>query len=629
MGEGCESKMTDTRKGMDWIIERLRHDQSPDGSWDYPFETGISTDAYTIILLRTLSINDEDLIQGLVKRIINKQEKNGAWKLFYDEGDGNLSATVEAYYACVYSGLIDKEDKRLMTAQKFILSKGGLEEVSMFTKIMLAITGQYKWPAYSLLPIEVILLPLNFPINYYSFSIFGRANLTPIMILTDKQFSIKTQYSPDLSHLFLQRNSKNEWSRSQDYRSLYSFIEEGVKSLLGLPEQLHQLALDRAKKYMLDRIEPDGTFYSYYSSTFLMIFALLSLGYKKSDPIITKAIAGIKAMQCEINGKPHMQYTTANVWNTSLISYSLQSAGITVSDAMVQKANQYLLERQHDKFGDWVVHNPRTMPGGWGFSDINTINPDVDDTTTSLRSLSRLVPTEAAAWERGINWVLSMHNDDGGWPAFERNTNSKLLQFLPIEKAEFLIADPSSADLTGRTLEFFGNYTNLSKNHTSIKQGIQWLLRNQDTDGSWYGRWGICYIYGTWAAITGLLSAGVPSNHSSIVKAVTWLYEIQNTDGGWGESCHSDSKKTYIPLNASTLTHTSWALDALISASKKPTSDIKRGINYLLESLEKEDWTTSYPKGQGMAGGLYIHYHSYRYIFPLLALSHYHKKFGT
>ncbi|MFK9092809.1 prenyltransferase/squalene oxidase repeat-containing protein [Bacillus salipaludis] len=618
--------MIDTKVGIDWIINILRKDQSPDGSWDYPFETGISTDAYMIILLRTLEINDEELIQGLTKRILSRQEKNGAWKLFYDEGDGNLTATVEAYYALLYSGYYQKEDTQLRAAKKFILANGGLEEVSMYTKVMLSLTGQYKWPAFSPLPIEVVLLPLYFPINFYSFSVFGRANLAPIMIIADKKFTLKTARSPDLSQLHLHRNDTDHWIRSSEYRSLFSFIEEGVSNLLGLPEQLHNLAIERAKKYMLDRIEPDGTFYSYYSSTFLMIFALLSLGYKKTDPIISKAIDGIKSMMCEIDGLPHMQYTTANVWNTALISFGLQTAGVAPEDPMVVQANRYLLERQHHKFGDWVIHNSKTMPGGWGFSDVNTMLADVDDTTAALRSISRIAPSELQAWERAITWTLSMQNDDGGWPAFERNVNSKLLQFLPIEKGEFLLADPSCADLTGRTLEFFGHYTNLAKDHTAIKRGIRWLFKNQEMDGSWYGRWGICYLYGTWAAITGLLATGVPSDHASIQKGVNWLRGIQNKDGGWGESCHSDSKKTYVPLGSSTLTHSAWALDALISVSEKPTTEIQKGISYLLTSLEKEDWTTDYPKGQGMSGAFYIHYHSYRYIFPLLTLAHYKKK---
>jgi len=177
-------------------------------------------------------------------------------------------------------------------------------------------------------------------------------------------------------------------------------------------------------------------------------------------------------------------------------------------------------------------------------------------------------------------------------------------------------------------LEFFGNYTNLPRDHSVLKQGIEWLVKDQKKDGSWYGRWGICYIYGTWAAVTGLLAAGVPSSHPSIQKALHWLASIQNRDGGWGESCHSDTVNTYVPLQASTLTDTAWVLDALIAASSKPTPEIKKGMAFLVYSIEKQDWTTEYPKGQGMGGAFYIHYHSYRYIFPLITLAHYQQKFG-
>ncbi|WVX81390.1 squalene--hopene cyclase [Niallia oryzisoli] len=620
--------MVDTKASIEWIIETLRKDQSSDGSWNYPFETGISTDAYMIILLRALKINDEELIQGLCKRILSKQEKNGAWKLFYDEGDGNITATVESYYALLISGYYTKDDRNLRAAKRFILAHGGLKKVSMFTKVMLALTGQYKWPSHSPLPIEVMLLPNFFPINFYSFSYFGRANLTPIMILAAKKFSIQLKNAPDLSDLKQNRDDDEEWAYSREWRSLLFLIGEGRKRLVGIPGELRNMAIDRAKHYMLGRIEPDGTFLSYFSSTFLMIFALLSLGYKKTDPVIMKAIDGLKSMKSEINGEPHMQYTTATVWNSSLISYALQSAGISPDDPMIKTANGYLLSRQHQKYGDWVIHNPNSQPGGWGFSNINTLHPDVDDTTASLRSIVKIARTEKDSWERGIRWALSMQNDDGGWPAFERNADSRLLKLLPLEKGEFLLHDPSCADLTGRTLEFLGNYTNLPKHHPIIKRAIGWLWKDQRSDGSWYGRWGICYTYGTWAAITGLLAVGVPSNDPHIQKASAWLISIQNPDGGWGESCHSDIKRKYIPLQSSTLTHTSWALDALIAISDKPTKAIEKGIAYLVKSLKNNDWTTDYPKGQGMAGAFYIHYHSYRYIFPLIALSHYQKRYG-
>nr|WP_310735695.1 hypothetical protein [Paenibacillus thiaminolyticus] len=285
------------------------------------------------------------------------------------------------------------------------------------------------------------------------------------MILADQKFSMKTVYAPDLSDLKWSREDEEQWVRSREWRSLLSFIQDGVNRLIGIPRELRRLAFERARTYMLDHLEQDGTFYSYYSSTFLMIFALLSLGYKKTDPVITQAVEGLRAMKCEINGLPHMQYTTANVWNTSLIGYTLQAAGVSHEDPMVMKANKYLLSRQHYRFGDWVVHNPNGLPGGWGFSDVNTMNPDVDDTTASLRSISRIASQHPTAWARGISWLLPMQNDNGGWSAFEKNTDSKLLKFIPLEKGRFLLLDPPCADLTGRTLEFLGNYTNLPASH--------------------------------------------------------------------------------------------------------------------------------------------------------------------
>jgi sporulenol synthase len=623
-------------KTIQHLVENLRKDQSPDGAWHYPFETGISTDAYMIILLRTLEINDEVLIKSLCERMIQKQEDNGAWKLFFDEHSGNLTPTLEAYYALLYSGYYKEEDEQLLAAKRFILANGGIKNTHIFTKIMLAITGQYQWPAFFPLPVELVLLPEILPINFYSFSIYGRANLTPMMILADKKFQIRTDISPDLPRLLNNQNTDSEVdlfsaNRSLEWRSLCSHLQQAIKKLIGVPEQIHQQALNTAKQYMLDRIEEDGTFYSYFSSTFLMIFALLSLGNNKRDPIIIKAVSGLLSMKTQIDGQTHMQYTTAHVWNTSLINYALQEASLSSHDPMVIRANDYLLTRQHQKLGDWAVHNPNNPPGGWGFSNINTINPDVDDSTVSLRSIARMVTKENSyrlAWERGVPWVLSMQNDDGGWPSFEKNTDSVWLKLLPIKNGEFILTDSSSADLTGRTLEFIGNYTKLNQHHPIIKRGMDWLVNEQEKNGSWYGRWGICYLYGTWSALTGLSAVGVSSNHPAIKKSVKWLTSIQNKDGGWGESCHSDRLKKYVPLGVSSITHTAWALDALIATANSPTSSIEDGVKYLLNNIDKEDWTTSYPHGQGMAGGFYIHYHSYRSIFPLLALAHYQRKFN-
>jgi len=611
-------------KEMKQIISDLKNTQLADGSWDFAFDTGVITDCSMIILLRSLQIDDEELISVLVDRILDKQEEDGTWKLFYDEKEGNLSVTVLAYYALLYSRKISKRSQRLRMARQFILKNGGLHQVDFFTKIILTITGQLEWPRLFSIPVEVLLLPPTFPLNIYDLAIYARANFIPILMMANRRFFIRTSHTPDLSDLKL--NRKDSWNdHSREWRSFQSMIFYSIKRLVGTPFELRRLAYQNGEHYMLQRIEPDGTFYSYFSATFFMIFALVSSGYPKDHPIIIRAIKGLKSFQTKIDGKTHIQYTTANIWNTALISYAMQEAGVSSESTVIKKANQYLLSRQHVLYGDWTIHNPNQIPGGWGFSDINTINPDMDDTTAALRSLKKEAIHNRAFWDRGIQWLISMQNDDGGWASFERNIDKFLFTLLPLKDPEKLLLDPSTADLTGRTLEFFGNFTGARKTQRLMKKGVKWLLQNQRRDGSWYGRWGICYIYGTWCAVTGLVAAKVRKNHPAIQKAVKWLYSIQNEDGGWGESCYSDIEKRYIPLSESTRVHTAWALDTLMAAEESITPQMNKAVEFLLMPENKNSWTSSYPKGQGLPGSFYIHYPSYEYIFPLLALSHFIK----
>jgi sporulenol synthase len=382
---------------------------------------------------------------------------------------------------------------------------------------------------------------------------------------------------------------------------------------------------------MLDRIEPDGTLYTYSTSTFFMIFALLAQGYSPQHPRIVHAMEGLKSAVCQTQDGAHLQLATSAVWDTSLITYALQLSGMNSSHPPLQRSLRYLLRKQQSTYGDWKIRNPQGKPGGWGFSDHNTMNPDIDDTTAALRAIHPQMKTDqtaAAAWKRGLDWLLSMQNDDGGWPAFEKNTDSPLIRQLPIEGSDTVSTDPSSADLTGRTLEFLGNYAGLHQSEPHVDKGIRWLLRQQRADGSWYGRWGVAYIYGTWAALTGMIAAGVSADSPAIQKAVNWLMKQQNADGGWGESCKSDEKQAYVALGASTPSQTAWAVDALIAVFPEPPPAVERGIHYLLQSGHALDWTTSYPTGGGRPGGIYFAYHSYRWIWPLMALSHYQNKYG-
>lgn len=629
--------MNDAAAAIRQMQSVLLEKQSPDGSWRFCLESGTMTDVHLIILLRSLGMEQEDLLHALTKRIASRQQPNGAWKLFPDEPEGNLSATIDSYYGLLFSGLFQKSDPRMVLARTFIRQKGGLSEAGMLTKLTAALTGQYPWPAHFLVPIELSLLPASSPVSFYDFVGYARVHLAPILICADRQYVHKTRPTPDLSDLFTAPAIANGVYPhrvierfAKDAQTFLAMLHDFVTQLPILPAHLHQLALRRLEQFILHRIEPDGTLYNYATSTYFMIFALLAQGYAPTDPVIVRAIRGLLQSVCRTGEGAHLQLATSAVWDTALLSYALQSSGLAISHPAIQRANGYLLARQQHTYGDWSIRNPGTLPGGWGFSDRNTMNPDIDDTTAALRALHLLAKTDSAAaraWKRGVDWVLSMQNDDGGWPAFEKNTDSELIRHLPIEGSDTVSTDPSFADLTGRTLEFLGNRAGIRQENPQVQKAVQWLLRHQQEDGSWYGRWGIAYVYGTWAALTGLMAAGVSPASPAVQKAIRWLLNRQNPDGGWGESCRSDLEKRYVPLGASTPSQTAWAVDALIAVHPEPTPAVDRGIRFLLDGEHQPHEHAFYPTGGGRPGGTYFSYHSYRFIWPLLALSHYQNKY--
>ncbi|WP_319633429.1 terpene cyclase/mutase family protein [Paenibacillus psychroresistens] len=623
------------RKQVQQALEYLTNDlikkQSADGSWRFSYESGVMTDAYMIITLRTLKIDDELLIRALHHRISTKQETNGAWKVYPDEQEGNLSATVEAVFALLYSKYSQPSDPHIQNAKHFIETHGGISKIdSLMTRIILTCCGQNLWPSFFPLPLELLLVPSISPVNFFDFSGYARVHLAPVMLLAEKRFIITNERTPELSNLFrLDPSLLDLPEHSQRSNSIWNELNLIMDKVTSLPDQLHQKALHKAEQFMLDRIEADGTLYSYSSATIFMIFALLSLGYDKHHPPIARAVQGLKSLQYHTDGTIHIQNSSSTVWDTALISHALQQANLSCKHPTIQASGHYLLSRQHDKLGDWSQNVRNPVPGGWGFSDINTLNPDVDDTTAALRAIHNLdVPnlTYRNAFNKGLQWIISMQNKDGGWPAFEKKTNNPMMTLLPFKGAAAAAIDPSTADLTGRTLEFLGKETGLTSRHSFIHKAVSWLQEHQETDGSWYGRWGICYIYGTWAALTGMIAVGENQDQSHIRKGAEWLSSIQNSDGGWGESCSSDHVKQYVPLHQSTLIQTAWAVDALIACYPIMNSTIINGINYLLNNLNKLN-QEAYPTGAGLPGQFYSRYHSYPYIWPLLALSHYKSKY--
>ncbi|WP_214483377.1 squalene--hopene cyclase [Bacillus sp. SM2101] len=612
------------REEITTMVHDLHETQYTDGTWRFCFEGPPLTDCYTIILLHCLGIGDESLISKLADRLLSIQSENGTWKLYEDEQDGNLSATIQCYFALLCSKAAKKSDTNMKKAERYIKSQGGLTKAHFTTKFILSVCGQYPWPTAFYIPMSILMLPKFSPLSIYSISNYARIHFIPMAICGNKRLSLRSNSTPDVSHLFTTPPSLFTQSWIRESRLSHEFLTQ-LKKLASYPLHIHEQGLKKAEKFLLDRIESNGTLYSYATSTVVMVFALLALGYTKDSPIIQKAIKGLKSLSCPANDQVHIQNSPSTVWDTALLSYALQKAGVSADVSMIHRANEYLLSRQHKKYGDWTVHNPNTEPGGWGFSDINTIIPDIDDTTAALRAITSTAQTQhpfQVALSKGQKWLLSMQNNDGGWPSFEKNVDQKWLATLPIENANFTLRDSSTADLTGRTLEYLGNFAGYDEEHPQVKQAVNWLINNQEENGSWYGKWGICYIYGTWAAVTGLRAVGIQANHPCIRKAIRWLKNIQNNDGGWGESCRSAEVERFVPLQFSTPSQTAWALDALLTSNSKMERSIQTGIQFLTTNNYSSTQHT-YLTGTGLPGQFYTQYHSYNTIFPLIALSNY------
>ncbi|MEK5501708.1 terpene cyclase/mutase family protein [Bacillus sp. FSL M8-0168] len=603
-------------------LEQLLNKQKPDGSWRFCFEGSVMTNSFLILLLTSLGDHDPSLTSALARRIRSKQDGDGTFRNYPDETAGNLTATVQGYTGMLASGLYNRYEPHMQKAEAFIKSKGGLKRVHFMTKWMLAANGLYPWPRLYL-PLSFLLIPPVFPLHFYHLSTYARIHFVPMAITLNKKYSLKNEQIGSLRHLD-ENMSKNplEWLsiRSFHERRYYPFNLQW-KELLKGPVYVHNLGYEAGKKYMLDRIEQDGTLYSYASATIFMIYSLLSLGISKHAPVIKRAISGVKGLISPCGGGDglYLENSTSTVWDTALLSFAMHEAGMPGKSSAVSSAADYLEKRQHAKKADWAVFNPHATPGGWGFSNINTNNPDLDDTAAALKAIP--FNRRTADWNRGLAWLLSMQNRDGGFAAFEKNVNHPLIGSLPIESANEAAVDPSTADLTGRVLHLLGLKAGYREDHPVIRRALHWLYHNQEENGSWYGRWGVCYIYGTWAAVTGMKAVGVRADDPAVQKALRWLASIQLRDGGWGESCKSCVIKTFAPLPHSTIVQSAWALDALLQYTDPLEPHIQKGIRFLIDQSRHQPKHIVYPTGIGLPKQFYIRYHSYPFVFSLLAVS--------
>ncbi|MDR7668379.1 prenyltransferase/squalene oxidase repeat-containing protein [Bacillus altitudinis] len=603
---------------IDELHMQVERRQREDGAFIFCFEGPMMTNAFFIMLLKAVSDPDQQLIHQLAEAIHAKQNEDGSFSLYHDQS-GHLTATVQGYCGMLASGRFQKDEPHMEKAAQYIRSKGGLKNVHFMTKWMLAVNGMHPWP-YFYAPLSLLLIPTSFPLHFYHLSAYARIHFVPMMIVLNKRYTSHAAF-PSLAHLD-ENMSKNpfDWFMAREERSTDDFLMY-MRSYTALDSRLDFFGYEAAKRYMFDRLEKDGTLYSYLSATIFMVYALMSLGYSPGHHLIQKAVRGMKKLVTSCQGKIYAENSTSTVWDTALVSYASQRAGRKRQDPMIMNSFTYLLDRQQMKKADWAVHNRLATPGGFGFSHINTNNPDCDDTQIVLKA----IPKEYAPlqWKRGYDWLLSMQNRDGGFSAFEKNQDHFLLRHLPLESAEDAAIDPSTPDITGRVLHLIGLEEKETASPTILRQKdrcVKWLIDHQEKNGSWFGRWGVCYIYGTWAALTGLKAAGIPSSHPAVQKACRFLKQIQLEDGSFGESCKSAELKTYVPLSFGTVVQTAWATEALLQYEKANNAAILKAVYFLVNHHHTEE-AMYYPVGIGLPKQFYITYHSYPFVFPMMACS--------
>jgi squalene-hopene/tetraprenyl-beta-curcumene cyclase len=610
--------------------------QRPDGHWVFELEADATIPAEYVLLRHYLGEDvDRDLEAKIGNYLRRIQGKHGGWPLFHD-GAFDMSASVKAYFALKMIGdPIDADHMR--RAREAILARGGGANSNVFTRALLALYGVAPWRAVPVMPVEIMLLPTWFPFHLSKISYWARTVIAPLLVLqtlkpkarNPKRVSIDELFAEPPAGLKLAPKAPHQkWSWFVFFRVVDNVLRAAEPYF---PVRSRKRAIDKAVAFVTERLNGEDGLGAIFPAMANSVMMFDVLGYPKDHPDVKIARASIDKLLVIKPDEAYCQPCVSPVWDTVLTCHALLETSRDGASAPVQKGLDWLKPLQVlDVAGDWVEQSPGVRPGGWAFQYANPHYPDLDDTAVVVMAMDRAdrapgsSPRFAPAIERAREWIVGLQSRNGGWAAFDANNDREYLNNIPFSDHGALL-DPPTADLTARCLSMLAQLGERPATNPAMARAIDFLRRDQHPEGSWYGRWGMNYIYGTWSVLCALNAAQMPHDAPEIRKAVNWLISIQNADGGWGEDGTS-YKLDYRGYEAapSTASQTAWALLGLMAAGEIDHPSIARGIAYLLGTQNRGGlWDEQLFTATGFPRVFYLRYHGYPKFFPLWALARY------
>ncbi|MEO6053581.1 MAG: squalene--hopene cyclase [Chthoniobacterales bacterium] len=605
--------------------------QKPDGHWCGELMVDSTLCSDVILFCHWAQEAGGALEHKCAQHIRRMQLPDGGWNIFQG-GPSEINASVKAYFALKLAG--DSPDAPWMRdARANILRLGGIPKMNTYAKLYLALLGQFPWKYLPTIPVEIVAFPKWLFFNLWEVSSWTRAMIVPLAIIN--HFKPVTELPPEkhLHELYPVGSEGDDFTLARDRKYFFSWRNFFLRcdTLLKIYEKipfhpLRPLALKAAERWMVARMGPESEgLAAIFPAMLNAVIALRALGYAKDHPVYTKAWKDFEGLFVDEPENFRIQPCLSPVWDTAITTIALSESGVPSTDSRIARATKWLLEQEVRFAGDWKHRVYGVEPSGWAFEYGNDYYPDTDDTMMVLMALrSAGVDPQSEVFSRALRWLMAFQCKDGGWGAFDKDVTRHWLEDVPFADHNAIL-DPTCSDLTARVLELLG-YLGWKREHPQIVRALAYLRRTQERDGSWYGRWGVNYIYGTWQALRGLSAIGEDMTQDWILRARDWLESCQNDDGGWGETCATYDDPDLKGQGPSTASQTAWALMGLIACKDADRDSLRRGIRYLIQNQEEDgSWTEDETTGTGFPCVFYLRYDMYRNNWPLLALADWRK----